>query len=113
MSNDPIEAVAQALFDRLCQRCAARGREPHHRAGTLVRDMPPSYRDDYLDDARAVLESVERFKAANCTHPFPQGTGSCSSDGSSSMEWHCPDCGKSWSHSTPPRSSLNVHEGKP
>jgi hypothetical protein len=53
-----IELVAQSLFDRHCQRCKARGTEPHHPAGTLVRDMPPSYRDDYIADARAAIEAM-------------------------------------------------------
>lgn len=57
-ASDQVERVAQALFDRLCERCAARGHTPHHPQGTLVRNMPPSYRDDYLDDARAVLRVV-------------------------------------------------------
>jgi len=53
-----VEAVAQALFDRLCARCAARGRTPHHPPGTSVRSMPHSYRADYLDDARAAIAAV-------------------------------------------------------
>jgi hypothetical protein len=53
-----IERVAQALFDHHCERCARRGSEPHHQPGTLVRDMPPSYRDDYWLDARAAIEAA-------------------------------------------------------
>lgn len=59
---EEIEAAAQALFDRHVARCFARGLQPHHRRGTQVKDMPPSYRDDYLADAAAALAAAEAIR---------------------------------------------------
>lgn len=56
--SEMVERVAQALFDRECQRAKLRGRSSHHKEGTLVVNMPPSYRDDYLSDARAAIEAM-------------------------------------------------------
>lgn len=66
---EEIEAAAQALFDRHVARCFARGLQPHHRKGTQVKDMPPSYRDDYLADAAAALaaaEAIRQQQSPNC-----------------------------------------------
>lgn len=64
-----IVAVAQALFERTCERALARGHEPHHKPGTRVSDMPPSYQDDYLADARAALAAMKP------TYAFRGGPG--------------------------------------
>lgn len=56
-SEKIVAAVAQALFDRACIRAEARGHKPHHPSGTLVRSMPNSYREDYEEDARAMIRA--------------------------------------------------------
>jgi hypothetical protein len=56
----PLERAAQALFDRDCERAVARGHEPHHKPGTDVRTMPPSYKDDYMADAAAMLKAIRQ-----------------------------------------------------
>ncbi|MGU3387239.1 hypothetical protein ACLBYG_22205 [Methylobacterium sp. D53M] len=53
-----VEAAAQALFDRYVARLKPRYAEPHHPEGTRVSAMPPSYRDDYILDAKAALAAA-------------------------------------------------------
>jgi len=55
-----VEHVAQALFDRYCERCERRGTKPHHPSGTRVKDMPSPYRDDYWLDALAAINASEQ-----------------------------------------------------
>ena len=58
--------------------------------------------------ARRALGAAEVVRAAEkrrtCKHEGRIGHGSVSSDGSSSMSWHCPACGESGESSTPPRT---------
>lgn len=58
MIDSMQEQVAQALFDRGCERAMMRGQTPHHKPGTLVANMPASYRDDYMADALAIIEAM-------------------------------------------------------
>lgn len=50
----------------------------------------------------------EPWTTENCKHPprMVMGSGSCGSDGSSSMSWHCRQCGKSDSYKTPANPNL-------
>lgn len=53
-----IRHMAQAIFNRECERAYARGIAPHHAPGTLVESMPPSYCDDYIKDAEALFGAI-------------------------------------------------------
>lgn len=70
--------------------------------------------DGYREMAKAALEAAERVReqhrVATCTHPNKWGSGTMSSDGSSKLDWHCKDCGKSFHSETPaqPASPLNI-----
>lgn len=46
-------------------------------------------------------------KRANCEHHGKRGSGHIASDGSSSMEWWCPDCGASGKSETPARDGTS------
>lgn len=63
--------------------------------------------DEAKGYARAALEAAEREREkrriATCTHFNKWGSGTLSSDGSSKLDWHCKDCGKSFHSETPPR----------
>lgn len=57
--NAMVRHVAQAIFNRECERAYARGRVPHHAPLTPVESMPPSYRDDYFEDAKAIIAALQ------------------------------------------------------
>ncbi|KTS09760.1 hypothetical protein SB2_11955 [Methylobacterium radiotolerans] len=61
-ASPEVEAAAQALFDRYCARLKVRDVASHHPPGTRVSAMPPSYRDDYIADARAALEAADAVR---------------------------------------------------
>jgi transposase-like protein len=72
----------------------------------------------YDEAARDAIAAYEAFQAAErrrtCKHPRRMGSGSVSSDGSSSGHYYCPDCHQSWNYETPPSAEserLELHNG--
>lgn len=53
------EAVAQALLTRFQQRIAARGGEMP--CATKINECVPSYRDDFIADAAAAIETYRTY----------------------------------------------------
>lgn len=69
-TDEQVKRAAQALFERGGERAFARGHAPHHPLGTLVKNMPPSYRDDYMKDARACLTAALADGVAGAWQPI-------------------------------------------
>ena len=38
----------------------------------------------------------------DCLHKSATSFGFCSSDGSGTVDYHCPECGKNWTYKTEP-----------
>lgn len=58
--------------------------------------------------AEFVIAEMDRDRIENCKHPRKRGGGSVGCDGSSTMDWFCPDCGKSEHMETPPRQQQTL-----
>lgn len=53
------QEIAQVLVDRFLERCDARGNVSNWKLGTKLESLPPSYRDDFEKDARAILDLIK------------------------------------------------------
>jgi hypothetical protein len=54
------EAVAQALLNRFRERCVARGSEMP--CAARINECVPSYRDDFIADAAAAIETYRNYE---------------------------------------------------
>jgi hypothetical protein len=58
-TTEAERVVAQALLDRFIDRGRCRIGGPAYPEGTRVDSLPPSYRDDFYLDAKAVITAQE------------------------------------------------------
>lgn len=89
------------------------------RVAKAMRDVDPlarGYRGDwpaYVTTAKAAIAATDAFRREenrkNCHHDRRVGNGSLSSDGASSYQWFCPECGASEKYET---SAFSSQDGK-
>lgn len=58
--SEMLMRVAQSQLDRFIERGAARIQGPAFPVGTKLSELPPSYRDDFVKDARAAIEAMRQ-----------------------------------------------------
>lgn len=106
MSNLLVRVVATAICkSRTCEGIRCCQWPANMGMGLRTCPVPTGAYDEAARDAITAYEAFkDAERKASCKHWHKIGNGSLGSDGSSSMDWYCPDCHSSGSSKTPPLS---------